>query len=86
MELSQIHNCELCRGKIVCIELDMFGNMKCGYCHEIVNGYKSTQQISQLQNKLMLLGFSGMAYTEYWNEVAKELNELKELEDSNEKM
>jgi hypothetical protein len=31
----------------------------------------------QLQSELMLLGFSGLAYTPHWNEVAKELKEEK---------
>jgi len=36
------------------------------------------EQIRQNENKLMLLGFSGMAYIDYWNEVAKENNKLKQ--------
>ena len=38
---------------------------------------KRNTKIKLLENHLMLLGFSGMAYTERWNEVAEELNELK---------
>lgn len=29
------------------------------------------------ENKLILLGLSGMAYTDEWNKTAKELNDLK---------
>lgn len=36
------------------------------------------ERISVLQSKLMLLGFSGMAYTTEWNIIAKKLNKLKE--------
>jgi len=31
----------------------------------------------QLENQLMLLGMSGLAYSDIWNEVAKKLNKLK---------
>lgn len=37
MELSEIHDCEKCQGKIVGIELDKLGNTYCGYCHKKVN-------------------------------------------------
>ena len=37
MELSEVHNCEKCQGKIVLIEVDSFGNTHCGYCHSIVD-------------------------------------------------
>ncbi|MDP3026676.1 MAG: hypothetical protein Q8N63_03135 [Nanoarchaeota archaeon] len=33
MEIEQIHDCEACHGKIVCIETDKLGNSFCGYCH-----------------------------------------------------
>ena len=36
------------------------------------------EKISRLENRLISLGYSGMAYSEYWDEVAKELNKLKE--------
>ena len=37
MKIEEIHNCEKCHGKIVCIESDGLGNMYCGYCHEKVD-------------------------------------------------
>jgi len=40
MELSELHNCKKCRGKIVCIATDHVGNTFCGYCGERVD-YKS---------------------------------------------
>jgi hypothetical protein len=36
-DLSKIHDCEKCHGKIVLIERDAFGNTYCGYCHERVD-------------------------------------------------
>ena len=35
------------------------------------------EEIKQLENQLMTIGFSGMAYSEVWNEKSKRLNELK---------
>ena len=35
-DLSKYHDCEKCRGKIVCIGIDGLGNQLCGYCHKIV--------------------------------------------------
>jgi len=35
--LSECHDCEKCQDKIVCIEMDEWGNTRCGYCHEIVD-------------------------------------------------
>lgn len=35
--LSKIHNCEKCQGKIVVISIDDFGVTRCNYCNEIVN-------------------------------------------------
>lgn len=34
--LEDYHNCEKCRGKIVCIQMDNLGNAHCGYCGKIV--------------------------------------------------
>ena len=34
--LSAYHNCEKCRGKIICIQHDLLGNTCCGYCHKQV--------------------------------------------------
>jgi len=35
------------------------------------------EKIARLETKLMTMGLCGMAYSNYWNEIAKELNELK---------
>lgn len=37
IDLSKIHDCEKCHGKIVGIEVDKLGNTYCGYCHERVD-------------------------------------------------
>ena len=37
MNLSDIHDCEKCHGKIVGITIDMFGNSHCSYCGEVVD-------------------------------------------------
>lgn len=36
-ELSEIHDCDACHGKIVCISVDNVGVTRCGYCNAIVN-------------------------------------------------
>jgi len=37
MELSEIHDCEKCHGKIVFISIDLLGITRCGYCHQVVD-------------------------------------------------
>ena len=37
MELSEIHNCKKCQGKIVAITIDKFGVTRCGYCNQVVD-------------------------------------------------
>ena len=37
MNLSEIHNCEKCQGKMVCIAVNKLGISYCGYCYEIVD-------------------------------------------------
>lgn len=37
MNLSDIHDCEKCRGKIVAINIDHVGITRCGYCNEVVD-------------------------------------------------
>ena len=37
MKLSELHNCDKCKDKIVGITIDAFGISRCGYCGEIVN-------------------------------------------------
>lgn len=34
--LEDYHDCEKCRGKIVCIQMDNLGNTCCAYCGQIV--------------------------------------------------
>lgn len=36
-ELSKIHNCEKCEGKIVCISIDNVGVTRCNYCNQVVD-------------------------------------------------
>jgi len=36
-ELSKIHDCDACHGKIVCISVDNVGVTRCGYCNAIVD-------------------------------------------------
>lgn len=43
------------------------------------------EEIKKLQNKLMLMGFSGMTYSEEWNKIAKELNNLKTKSENDER-
>ena len=37
MELSEVHDCEKCRGKLVCIMADKLGNTFCSYCGQRVD-------------------------------------------------
>lgn len=37
MELSKLHSCKKCRGKIVNIIIDHCGVTRCGYCNEVVD-------------------------------------------------
>ena len=37
MELSEIHDCEKCHGKIVCISIDALGVTRCAYCNQVVD-------------------------------------------------
>jgi len=43
--LSNYHDCDKCRGKIVCITNDGFGNSKCGYCNQIVKYPKLKKEV-----------------------------------------
>ena len=36
-ELSEIHNCKKCQGKIVTISIDKLGVTRCGYCNQVVD-------------------------------------------------
>ena len=37
IDLSKIHDCEKCHGKMVFIDVDKLGNTYCSYCHEKVD-------------------------------------------------
>jgi len=37
MELSEIHNCKKCQGKIVCISIDKLGVTRCAYCKQVID-------------------------------------------------
>jgi ribosomal protein L37AE/L43A len=59
MELSEVHDCEKCHGKIVCISVDNVGVTRCGYCNAVVdygpyyqNLYKD--EVLELINRLRL--------------------------------
>ena len=36
-DLSEIHDCEKCHGKLVMISIDALGVTRCGYCNEVVD-------------------------------------------------
>ena len=36
-ELSKLHDCPKCHGKMVAISIDLLGVTRCGYCHEVVD-------------------------------------------------
>lgn len=46
--------CEKCRGKIVCFTNDVFGNVKCGYCGEIVKYPKLSKKGFEILKKKIL--------------------------------
>lgn len=37
MNLSDLHDCEKSRGKLVMIEADKMGITRCGYCREVAD-------------------------------------------------
>ena len=37
IDLSEIHDCKKCRGKIVSISVDYVGVERCGYCNQVVD-------------------------------------------------
>jgi len=37
IDLSEIHDCEKCRGKLVGITVDLVGVERCGYCGQVVD-------------------------------------------------
>jgi len=36
-DLSKLHDCKKCHGKMVCISSDNVGVTRCGYCNQVVN-------------------------------------------------
>ena len=51
MDLSKIHDCEKCHGRIVSITLDHVGLTRCGYCNEVVD-YSPVWKDPEFQKKL----------------------------------
>lgn len=39
MDLSELHDCKKCHGKIVNISIDHCGVTRCGYCNQVVDYY-----------------------------------------------
>jgi hypothetical protein len=37
IKLSELHDCDKSHDKMVCIEIDLVGVTRCGYCHEVVD-------------------------------------------------
>ncbi len=36
IDLSEIHDCEKCHNKMVCITIDKIGITRCAYCNQVV--------------------------------------------------
>ena len=62
-ELSEIHNCEKCQGKIVAITIDKVGITRCAYCNEVVDysnyfkyleAKRTLEQLKQTQTQEVL--------------------------------
>lgn len=45
IDFEAIHDCEKSHNKMVCISVDVVGNTRCGYCHQIVD-YKEAMKRS----------------------------------------
>jgi len=43
-EMVNSHWCKECDGKIILIEIDYFGNTKCGYCGRVVHYPRMTKE------------------------------------------
>jgi hypothetical protein len=52
MKIEEIHDCEKCHGKIVCISVDKLGNTYCGYCGERVNYGKLLEELKVIKDVL----------------------------------
>lgn len=44
VDLSKVHDCDKCHGKIVLISVDEQGNTYCGYCNQRVDYYKAMEK------------------------------------------
>lgn len=84
MELEEVHNCEKCRGKIVCISVDNVGVTRCGYCNEVVdygpyyqNLYKD--EIPELINQLRLKQLEREATKKWQNQKKKRKRKAKHV-------
>ena len=54
VQISEIHDCDKCHNKIVCIEIDLFGNTFCGYCHERVDYSKLHEEFLKQFNEFKM--------------------------------
>lgn len=85
MELEEIHDCEKCHGKIVCISVDNVGVTRCGYCNEVVdygpyyqNLYKD--EIPALIEKLKLEKLEKEATKKWQNKKKKRKRKVRQEE------
>lgn len=51
MKLSDIHDCEKCKGKIVCIARDALGNTYCAYCGRKVDYSEFNKEVKEKMKK-----------------------------------
>lgn len=79
MELSQVHDCEQCHNKIVCISIDEFGNTYCGYCHQQVN-YKPYYDNLYKQEILQLINTTSKKEETKWQPKKKNKRKRKVLQ------
>ena len=49
LNLSEIHDCKKCHGKIVAISVDKLGNTYCGYCGERIDYMRHFKESGYLQ-------------------------------------
>ena len=50
MDLSELHDCKKCHGKMVMISVDHCGVTRCGYCNEVVDynkWFKTTKEFDK---------------------------------------
>lgn len=55
-ELSELHDCEQSKGKLVSISVDKKGISRCGYCGEVVNyldWFKNNKKLQEVFKKCL---------------------------------